>query len=169
MYNPWLPLTLHYLRTLEVNPAYVILVFFYNRHVLHFIVNPFYNKYIHTSNSSFCTFPLSIQFQKDDDCGMFIPLCDHFGVLEQIWCAWSLFQICSVNPCKSLRLHLVFFNFNIPLLLMFDKNILLVCIIIKHYLSIVYIALIFFVLYVFLYLILSLILSWIENDQNSSL
>ena len=34
---------------------------------------------------------------------------------------------------KSLRLGLVSTNFNIPLLLMFDKNILLVCDIIKHY------------------------------------
>ena len=50
---------------------------------------------------------------------------------------------------KSLRLHLVFSTFNIPLLLMFDKNILLVCNIIKHYLSTVYIA---FILCVFLYL-----------------
>ena len=54
----------------------------------------------------------------------------------------------SVSRCKSLRLCLVFFNFNIPLLLMFDKNILLVFNIIKHYLRIDYIALIFFVLYV---------------------
>ena len=57
-----------------------------------------------------------------------------------------------MNPCESFRLCLVFSDFNIPLLLMFDKNILLVCNIIKHYLSIVCIALIFFVLCVFLYL-----------------
>ena len=58
----------------------------------------------------------------------------------------------SDSRCGSLRLCLVFSNFNIPLLLMLDKNILLVCNIIKHYLSIVYIALISFVLCVFLYL-----------------
>ena len=43
-------------------------------------------------------------------------------------------------PCESLRLCLVFSDFNIPLLKMFDKNILLDCNIIKYYLSIVYIA-----------------------------
>ena len=57
-----------------------------------------------------------------------------------------------MNPRESLRLCLVFFHFSIPLLIMFDKNILLVCNIIKHDLSIVYIALIFSVLCVFLYL-----------------
>ena len=70
-----------------------------------------------------------------------------------------------MNSCKSLRLRLVFSDFNIPLLLMFVRNILLVCNIIKHYLSIVYIALIFFCI-VCICLILCLILSWIENDQN---
>ena len=65
-------------------------------------------------------------------------------VVEQIW---SLFQFRGANPCESLKLHIVFSDFNISLLLMFDKNIPLVCNIIKHY-----IALIFFVLCVFLYL-----------------
>ena len=40
-------------------------------------------------------------------CGLSIPLCDHIGVMEQIWRGWSLFHICDVNPCESLRLRLV--------------------------------------------------------------
>ena len=40
----------------------------------------------------------------------------------------------TISDLRSFRLHLVFSDFNIPLLLMFDKNILLVCNIIKHYL-----------------------------------
>ena len=53
--------------------------------------------------------------------------------------------------CESLRLHLVFDEFNIPLLIMFDKNILLDCNIIKRYLIIVFCLNIFalFVLCVF--------------------
>ena len=34
-------------------------------------------------------------------CGMYIPLCDHNGLTQQIWRGWSLFQIRSTNPCKS--------------------------------------------------------------------
>ena len=33
-------------------------------------------------------------------CGMYVPLCDDNGVMEQIWRGWSLFHIPGVNPCK---------------------------------------------------------------------
>ena len=69
---------------------------------------------------------------------------------------------------KSLRLHLGFDDVNILLLIMFDKNILLDCNIIKHYLSIVYIAEVKHFLYCVYCLYLS-DFSWIENDQNSLL
>ena len=36
------------------------------------------------------------------NCGMCIPLCDHFGLMEQIGHRWSLFQICGAHPCESL-------------------------------------------------------------------
>ena len=39
---------------------------------------------------------------------MFIPLCDHFGVMQQISReCMSLFYIRSTNSCESLRLRLV--------------------------------------------------------------
>ena len=66
--------------------------------------------------------------------------------------------------CESLRLHLVFNNFNI----LFDKNILLDYNIIKHYLSIV-ILLKTFLHCLYCVYSLYLILSLIENDQNSLL
>ena len=67
--------------------------------------------------------------------------------------------------CKSLQFCLVFDDFNILLLIMFEKDILLDCNIIKHYLSIVYIAEVKH----FLYCLYLSDFSWIENDQNSLL
>ena len=32
---------------------------------------------------------------------MYVPLCDHFGLTQQILLGWSLFQIRGANPCES--------------------------------------------------------------------
>ena len=64
----------------------------------------------------------------DLHCGVYILLCDHFGLMWQIWHAWSLFQICGTNHCKSLRLHLVrHCQYDIVTVAMWHQGVLLYC------------------------------------------